>query len=129
MDNEISNRSLVVLLITLAFSWIIGNIIMSYLSPSSSVPLSPPSIFAGIVFIAVLMGFIIYGQRFRDERSIQISDKSARNGFAFILYGIPILIVTLSVTGSSPEVLLTLTFVWIAAILLAGLSAFYYYWR
>ncbi|MGY5875627.1 MAG: DUF2178 domain-containing protein [Candidatus Thorarchaeota archaeon] len=129
MDNEISNRSLVVLLIILAFSMIIGNIIMSYLSPSSSVPLSPPSIFAGIVSIAVLMGVVIYGQRFRDERSIQIFDKSARNGFAFVLYGIPILIVTLSVTGYSPEVLLTLTFVWIGAILLAGLSAFYYYWR
>ncbi|MGY5854762.1 MAG: DUF2178 domain-containing protein [Candidatus Thorarchaeota archaeon] len=129
MDNEISNRFLVVVLIILSFSMIIGNIIMSYLSPSSSVPLSPPSIFAGIVWISVLMGFIIYGQRFRDERSIQISDKSARNGFAFVLYGVPIFIVALSVTGSSLEVLLSLTFVWIGAIILAGLSAFYYYWR
>ncbi len=129
MTKEVSNKSLIILLIVFTISWILSMSIMSLLSPSSPIPFSPISILTGVVFVSVYMGFMIYRLRIRDERAIQISDRSARNGFGFVLYGIPILIIFLSVTGAVPETLLVLLLIWFGTVIIAGLSAFYYYWK
>lgn len=128
-ESTISNRSLVVMLVVLIVSWFFAHIIVSFIFPSSWYPISPVSLFVGITYISVLMGFIIYRQKLRDERTIQISDKSARNGFAFVLYVIPIAIVGLSLTDVSPDTLLALAMIWAGAVVFAGISAFYYYRR
>ena len=90
-------------------------------------PPSPQTIVATLIGPVVLVGFIIYGANLRDERTVQVSDKAARNGFMFILLVVPILLVVLSVTGFSNETLLTLVFIWIGAVTCASISAFYYY--
>ena len=129
MTEEISNRSLIIMLFVFAVSWILTMGIVSLLFPSSPVVLSPVLIIEGVVFVSVSMGVIIYRARIRDERAIQISDKSARNGFGFVLYAIPVLIVFLSVTGAVPETLFILLYIWFGTVIIAGLSALYYYWK
>ncbi len=124
---KISNRSLFILLVILAFSWFLGQFITSLIFPGSWWPLSLPSTLVGVIWITVLLGFMIYSQRLRDERTMQISDKSSRNGFAFILYAIPIAIVGLSATEVSTDVSLALLMIWIGAVSFAGISALYYY--
>ncbi|MHA1925208.1 MAG: hypothetical protein ACW974_04790 [Candidatus Thorarchaeota archaeon] len=127
MENRFSNRTLIVILIMLTTGWLIAQIITGYLFPASPWPFSLPAVFIEIVFIAVLMGFIIYGQRLRDERTMRISNQSARNGFAFIFYTIPIAIIGLSATEVSTDVSLALMIIWIGAVSFAGISALYYY--
>ena len=129
MTEEVSNRSLIIMLFVFAVSWILTMGIVSLLFPSSPVVLSPVLIVEGAVFVSVSMGVIIYRGRIRDERAIQISDKSARNGFGFVLYAIPVLIVFLSVTGAVPETLFILLYIWFGTVIIAGLSALYYYWK
>ena len=129
MTEEISNRSLIIMLFVFTVSWILTMGIVSLLFPSSPVVLSPVLIVEGAVFVSVSMGVIIYRGRIRDERAIQISDKSARNGFGFVLYAIPVLIVFLSVTGAVPETLFILLYIWFGTVIIAGLSALYYYWK
>ena len=129
MTEEISNRSLIIMLFVFTVSWILTMGIVSLLFPSSPVVLSPVLIVEGAVFVSVSMGVIIYRGRIRDERAIQISEKSARNGFGFVLYAIPVLIVFLSVTGAVPETLFILLYIWFGTVIIAGLSALYYYWK
>jgi len=117
------------MLVVLAFSWFLAGLIISFVFPSSWYPFSLVYLSGGIVWISVMMGFMIYRARLRDERAIQVSDKSARNGFAFVLYGIPIAIVGLSATNVSPDASLALAVIWIGAVAFAGISAFYYYRR
>lgn len=126
-EEKMSNRSILLILVCLAFGWFAAQFITSLLFPASQLPLSLASAFGGIVLIAVMMGFMIYSQRLRDERTVQISDKAARNGFAFILYAIPIAIVGLSATEVSTDVSLALLMIWIGAISFASISALYYY--
>ncbi|MFX1483154.1 MAG: hypothetical protein ACFFCP_08190 [Promethearchaeota archaeon] len=128
MSLKLTNKDLIIMGTLIIVGWFIAQIIMSFLVPTSSVPFSVPSFGAEVVFISVLIGFTLYSQRYRDERSIQISDKSARNGFAFVLFVIPPLIV-LSATDISFDPLLALAIVWVGAVAFAGLSAFYYYRR
>ena len=71
--------------------------------------------------------FVIYSEKIRDERSIYISDKAARNGFAFVLYVIPAVIIGLSATTISTDVSLALVLIWFGAVAVASISAFYYY--
>ncbi len=113
--------------VLLTVGWFIAQIIVSFLFPTSAIPFSVPSFGAEVVFISVLIGFTLYSQRFRDERSIQISDKSARNGFAFVLCIIPIALIGLSATSTSLDTLFALAIIWIGAVVFAGISAFYYY--
>ena len=129
MTEEVSNRSLIIMLFVFTVSWILTMGILSLLFPSSPVVLSPVLIVEGAVFVSVSMGVIIYRGRIRDERAIQISEKSARNGFGFVLYGIPVLIVFLSLTGAVPETIFILLYIWFGTVIIAGLSALYYYWK
>jgi uncharacterized membrane protein len=129
MTEEVSNRSLIIMLFVFTVSWILTMGIVSLLFPSWAVAISPVLILEGVVFVCASMGVIIYRARIRDERAIQISDKSARNGFGFVLYVIPVLIVFLSVTGAVPDTIFILLYVWFGTVVIAGLSAFYYYWK
>jgi uncharacterized membrane protein len=129
MSVKSSNKTLVIMGVLLVFGWLIAQIITSFLFPTSEIPFSIPSFGAEIIFISGLIGFTVYAQRFRDERSIQISDKSARNGFAFVLFVVPVALIGLSATDVSPDALLALAIIWIGAVVFAGLSAFYYYLR
>jgi len=90
-------------------------------------PLLPASIFSGIVFVSIMMGSLIYRRNFRDERTINISDKAARNGFAFFLYAVPVAIGGLLGFGAPPESILVLILLLIGVLAVAGISAFYYY--
>ncbi len=128
-ESTTTNRSLVVMLVVLVFSWFLAGLIISFVFPSSWSPFSLAYLFVGIVWISVMMGFMIYRTKLRDERAIQVSDRSARNGFAFVLYGIPIAIVVLSATNVSSDASLALAAIWIGAVVFAGISAFYYYHR
>nr|KXH78165.1 MAG: hypothetical protein AM324_10725 [Candidatus Thorarchaeota archaeon SMTZ1-83] len=126
-EARLSTKDLILILVIWALSWFLANVVMSFIFPGSSVPMSLPSILAGITWISVLLGFMIYSQRLRDERTIQISYKSARNGFAFIFCVVPAAIVALSATDVSTDVSLALLMVWIGAVSLAGFSSLYYY--
>jgi uncharacterized membrane protein len=99
----------------------------SFLLPGGQCPPEPLTIALSFFIPILLVGFLIYGANLRDERTVLISDKATRNGFLFVLYVVPLLVVVLSVTGSSAETLLTLVMVWIGAVAAACLSAFYYY--
>lgn len=129
MSLKLSNKTLVVMVVCLIFGWLIAQIITSLLFPTSTFPFSIPSFGGEVVFISILIGFALYNQRYRDERSIQISDKSARNGFAFVLFVTPAALIGLSATDASFYALLTLAVIWIGAVVFAGISALYYYRR
>ncbi|MFW9871272.1 MAG: hypothetical protein ACFFEL_16715 [Candidatus Thorarchaeota archaeon] len=124
-----SNKDLIIIGTLLVVGWFVAQIITSFLFPNSSIPFSVPSFGAEVVFISVLIGFTLYSQRFRDERSIQISDKSARNGFAFVLFVAPAALIGLSATDVSFDAILALAIIWIGAVVFAGVSALYYYRR
>jgi len=126
-EEKISNRSIAIMLVVLSVSWIFAQIIVSIIFPSSWLPFSPVLMFTGIMWVSVIMGFLIYRQNLRDERTINISDKAARNGFAFILYATPIAIGGLLGFGAPPESILVLILVLVGAMAVAGMSAFYYY--
>ncbi|MFW9835423.1 MAG: hypothetical protein ACFFEK_15590 [Candidatus Thorarchaeota archaeon] len=129
MSSKLSNRSLVIMGVLLVFGWFIAQVITSLLFPDSIIPFSVPSFGAEVVFISVLIGFTVYAQRFRDERAIQIADKSTRNGFAFVLFIVPVALIGLSATDMSFDTLIALAILWVGAVVVAGLSAFYYYRR
>jgi len=126
-EEKISTRSLVIMLGVFIVSWILAHVVISILFPLSWYPFSPVSFFSGIVFVSMMMGFLLYRQNFRDERTINISDKATRNGFAFILYATPIAILGLLGMGAPPESILVIVLLMIGAMAVAGLSAFYYY--
>ncbi|MFW9959026.1 MAG: hypothetical protein ACFFCT_13225 [Candidatus Odinarchaeota archaeon] len=126
-EERIPTRSYVIMLIVFIVSWLLAHVVLSIIFPSSWYPFSPVSFFSGIVFISIMMGFLIYRQNLRDERTINISDKAARNGFAFILYATPIAIGGLLGFGAPPESILVLILVLVGAMAVAGISAFYYY--
>ena len=126
---QLSNRSIVALLIIIPVACLLALIVTIIIIPTMSWPPDPPLIAATIVGPIIIVGFMIYGANLRDERTVQVSDKAARNGFMFILYVIPILLVVLSVTGASFETLMVLLIVCLGMIAVAGISAFYYYHR
>ena len=126
-EEKISTRDIAILLVVLVVSWILAQIIVSFIFPSSWLPFSPVLMFTGITWISVMMGFMIYRQRLRDERTIHVSDKAARNGFAFVLYVIPIALVGLTSIGASSDAIFAVLLIWIGAVAVAAMSAFYYY--
>ena len=132
MENKLprlSNRTIVYLLFIPPIACLLVLIVLKIIIPSRPWPPDPLSIVAAIIGPIILVGFMIYGANLRDERTVQVSDKAARNGFMFILYVIPILLVVLSVTGASFETLMVLLIVCLGMIAVAGISAFYYYHR
>jgi hypothetical protein len=87
-------------------------------------------IFAGVgatFMISVIFGMIIYRQRFRDERFLQILDRSGRNGFVFMAYILPLIVEIFALTGVSMEVVLVLAGFWCCSLVVLILSAIHYY--
>ncbi|MHA1288088.1 MAG: hypothetical protein ACTSPB_11860 [Candidatus Thorarchaeota archaeon] len=126
-EEKIPTRDLAILTVVLAVSWILAQIVVSIIFPFSWLPFSPVLMFTGITWVSVMMGFMIYRQRLRDERTIHVSDKAARNGFTFVLYVIPIAIVGLTGIGASSDAIIAVVLIWFGAVVVAGMSAFYYY--
>jgi len=132
MENNLerlSKKSIAILLIIIPLTWFASTLIVSLISPTESWPPSLPLSFACLIPPIVLVGFSIYGMNLRDERTSQISDKATRNGFAFVLYVIPLALVVLSLTGASFETIIALVMVWIGTVAVASISAFYYYYK
>ena len=130
MENELprlSNRGIVMVLFIIPVACLLALIISSVILPGVSWPPDPPLIVATIAGPIVIVGFIIYASNFKDERSVQISDKASRNGFIFMLYALPLSIIVLSLTGASIETMIIIIMLCIGMIAVAGISAFYYY--
>ena len=124
---KLSTKTIIVLLFIIPISCLLSLIVMSVILPSMEWPPSPPAVIATLVGPLVIVGFMIYGANFKDERSVHISDKASRNGFMFVLYVTPILLVILSVTGASVETMLALLIMCLGMIAVACISAAYYY--
>lgn len=80
-----------------------------------------------IVAVGLMMALLIYRQRFRDERSIRIFDKSGRNGFVSMLYLLPLFLFIISLLEYSTEVAWVLIEFWGCSAVIVILSAIYYY--
>jgi amino acid transporter len=129
MDNdtvEFSNRTLVVMLVVMVISWIITLAIYGLLFHESLESLIVTSM-VGAIFIIVMMGFTVYRYRFRDERTIRILEKSGRNGFFFMIYLLPFVIILYSLMENPFDVVFTLVIFWISSIVVVAISAIYYY--
>jgi len=112
---------------TIPLQWLIVTLIVSFISPTGSWPPSLPLSAAILLPQIVLIGFVVYGTNFRDERTSLVSDKATRNGFAFVFYVIPLALVVLSLTGASIETCSALVIIWIGAVVVFSISAIYYY--
>lgn len=112
---------------TIPLQWLIVTLIVSFISPTESWPPSLPVSVTILIIPIVLIGFVVYGTNFRDERTSLVSDKATRNGFAFVFYVIPLALVVLSLTGASIETCTALVMMWIGAVAVFSISAFYYY--
>lgn len=97
--------------------------------PGTQWPPDPLGLVAPLIGPAILIGFIIYAANLRDERTMEISDKAARNGFFSIFYAIPLAIFVFMLAGFSTEIVLPLLAVGIVAVASASISALYYYRR
>ncbi len=120
------NRDLLVCLIVLVFSFTLAMIISNFVFH-----VGPPDITAimagDFVFIGLMMVFLVYKQRFQDERSTQILDKSGRNGFVSMLYLLPLFLVVASAFDYHVDVALTLIEFCGCCTAIVILSAVYYY--
>lgn len=120
------NRDLLVCVIVLVFSFTLAVMISDFIFH-----IGPPDITAimggDFVFIGLMMAFLVYKQRFQDERSIQILDKSGRNGFVSMLYLLPLFLVVSSAFNYHVDVALTLIEFCGCSIVVVILSAIYYY--
>jgi hypothetical protein len=123
---KFSNRTLMVMLVMLVISWALTLTISSFVWHASLESLIATSL-AEVVFISVIMGFTIYKQRFRDERTIHILEKSGRNGFFFMIYFLPLVIIFYSLIEASHDVAMALVIFWFCSIAVAAISAVYYY--
>ena len=128
-ESTVSNRILVVILVILIVSWFFVNIIIRVIFPTSWYPILFVSLLVVIFGISLLLGsrFMQFQTKLQDERTMQVSDKAARNGFGFILYGIPIVIISLYLIDVSPDTLLALAGIWVGTVVFAIISAVYYY--
>ncbi len=78
--------------------------------------------------ILLILILLIYRQRFQDERSARILDKSARNGFVFMAaFVLPFIFEIETLVGSSVEIVPLLNGSFLCSLVLAILSAVYYY--
>ena len=127
-ESTVSNRILVVILVILIVSWFFVNIIIRVIFPTSWYPILFVSLLVVIFGISLLGSrFMQFQTKLQDERTMQVSDKAARNGFGFILYGIPIAIISLYLIDVSPDTLLALAGIWVGSVVFAIISAVYYY--
>jgi len=112
---------------TIPLQWLIVTLIVSFIFPTESWPPSLPISVTILILPLLMIGFAIYGMNFRDERTSLISDKATRNGFAFVIYVIPLALVVLSLSGASLETGIALMVMWFGAVVVFSISAFYYY--
>ena len=112
---------------TIPLQWFIVTLIVSFISPTESWPPSFPVSVTILILPLIMIGFAVYGTNFRDERTSLVSDKATRNGFAFVFYVIPLALVVLSLTGASIETCIALIVMWVGAVAIFSISAFYYY--
>lgn len=129
MNNEMvefSDRTLAVMLVIMIILWIITLSVFSFVF-HFSMEAQIVSAFAGSLFICTVMGFTIYKQRFRDERTVRLLERAGRNGFAFMTYLIPFAIIIYSLTETTHDVALVLAIFWLSSVAVAILSAVYYY--
>ena len=130
MENKLeklSNRSIAIWLMTIPLQWLIVTLIVSFISPTESWPLSLPISITILIIPLIMIGFVVYGLNFRDERTSLVSDKASRNGFYFVFYVIPLALVVLSLTGASLETGIALMVMWFGAVAVFSISAFYHY--
>jgi hypothetical protein len=114
------------MLIVMVISWVITLTISSFIWHATLESIIVTSL-SGVVFISIMMGFTIYKQRFRDERTIHILEKSGRNGFFFMIYLLPFAIIFYSLIEASHDVALALVIFWFCSVAVAAISAIYYY--
>jgi len=112
---------------TIPLLWLVISLIVSFILPTATWPPSVPQSVAILLPQVVLIGFVVYGANFRDERTSLVSDKASRNGFYFVFYMVPLTVVVLSVTGASLETCNALVMMWIGAVAVFSISAFYHY--
>jgi len=124
---RLSNKSIAIWLMTIPLQWFIVTLIVSFISPTESWPPSFPVSVTILILPLIMIGFAVYGTNFRDERTSLVSDKATRNGFAFVFYVIPLALVVLSLTGASIETCIALIVMWVGAVAIFSISAFYYY--
>ena len=128
MDSAYTNRALAAMMVVMAASFLITIFLIMLIFQMPFWPPSVESVVSAAVTIIVMMAFIIYRARFRDERTVAISDRSARNGFMFFIFIAPSLIVLSSSRPDLfPDVAVTLFGVVASVIIVACLSALYYY--
>ena len=129
MNNEIyefSNKTLLVMLAIMLISWVITLTIFSFMWHTSVETMIVTSL-TGVIIVSVIMGFTIYRQRFRDERTMHILEKSGRNGFFFIIYFLPFAVIFYSLKEPSYDIALALVIFWVSSVAVAAISAVYYY--
>ena len=126
---EFTNRSLAIILVVYAVSWsIVLTLVWLIFQPPTDTFVA--SAIGAIVFISIFMGFAVYRQRFRDERTLTILEKSGRNGFfVLIIYLIPPAIIYYSLNEATQGVALVLLVLWFLAVAITFFSAVYYYYR
>jgi uncharacterized membrane protein len=124
---RLSNKSIAIWLMTVPLQWFIVTLIVSFIFPTESWPPSLPISITILILPLILIGFAVYAANFRDERTSLVSDKATRNGFAFVLYVIPLALVVLSLTGASLETGIALMVMWFGAVAVFSISALYYY--
>ncbi len=124
---RLSKKSIAIWLMTIPLQWLIVTLIVSFIFPTESWPPSLPISVTILILPLLMIGFAIYGMNFRDERTSLISDKATRNGFAFVIYVIPLALVVLSLSGASLETGIALMVMWFGAVVVFSISAFYYY--
>lgn len=124
----LSARAIVMLLLVIPVATLLA-LVLSTLVLGIQWPPDPSALVASLIGPAIIVGFIIYGANLRDERTIQISNKAARNGFLSIFYAIPLVFLVFSVAGFSAEIVLPLLAVGIVVVASASISALYYYRR
>ncbi len=100
---------------------------ISYFIFHFSVDIVESTLVGESVAIGLTMAFLIYRQRFRDERSIRILDKSGRNGFLSMIYLLPVFLLVYSLVGYSVEAAWALFEFFGCSVLVVVISAVYYY--
>ncbi len=129
-NNEIvfKDRTLLVMLITMIVAWAVTISMFSVIQQLTIEEIIAES-FAGAIFISVVLGFSIYKQRFRDERTMNIMDKAGRNGFLPSFYILPLAVIYFSLTGATLEVVSFLVGLWLLSVVVFAVTAVYHYQR
>jgi hypothetical protein len=120
------NRDIIIMLMIFVFSFTLVAVTMYFIF-HFDVGLLESILVGDYVGIGCLTALLIYRQRFRDERSIRILDKSGRNGFLSMLYLLPVFLLIYSLVEYSVEAAWALIEFWGCSAVIVIVSAVYYY--